>query len=91
MKPYEIWQNGWAVMRARWHLRVANQVGDKVRIWGRPSIQNRGQLVVGERVRLVSTIATLELVTEAGGRLDIGAWRCPHSPCSSAGGFQPES
>ena len=72
VKAQEVWQNGWAVLRAYWYLRHATTVGRKIRIWGHPSIQNWGTLRVGERVRLFSTIATTELVTETGGTLEIG-------------------
>jgi maltose O-acetyltransferase len=65
-----IWSNGWAVLNAIWYLRNATRVGKKVRIWGRPAISNKGQLLIGDRVRLVSTIATLELVST--GTLEIG-------------------
>ena len=57
---------------ARWYLRHADQVGARVRVRGRPVIKNWGRLVVGERTQLVSTIATLELVSMKGGTLEIG-------------------
>jgi maltose O-acetyltransferase len=43
-----------------------------VTLRGRPSIVNEGTLVIGDRVRLVSTVAMLALVTLPGGRLEIG-------------------
>ena len=60
-----------AVLRAYWYLRHADRVGTKVRVWGRPSIANRGKMCIGDRVRLDSRIATLELVTDAGATLEI--------------------
>lgn len=57
---------------ARFHLRSAEQIGRRVTLRGRAHIVNDGAIVLGERVRLVSTVATLELVTLAGGRLEIG-------------------
>lgn len=63
--------NGSAVLRARWYLRHANQVGAKVRIWGHPAISNYGKMLIHDRVQLVSTIAKLELVVN-GGTLEIG-------------------
>jgi maltose O-acetyltransferase len=59
-------------LNARWHLRSAILKGRRITLRGRPSVVNQGTLVVGERVRLVSTIATLELVTLPGGILEIG-------------------
>jgi acetyltransferase-like isoleucine patch superfamily enzyme len=60
------------VLNARWHLRRATAVGQRVTLRGRPSIVNDGRMTFGERVRLVSTIATLELVTLPEGHLEIG-------------------
>ncbi|MCJ7702813.1 MAG: hypothetical protein MUO62_14615 [Anaerolineales bacterium] len=78
------WQNALAMLRARWYLRHATVLGSKARLWGRPSIQNWGILTFGERVRLVSTIATIELVAMPGGVLDIGSNTCINYGCSIA-------
>ena len=59
-------------LNARYHLRSAEQLGRRVTLRGRPHVVNEGTIVVGERVRLVSTVATLELATLRGGRLEIG-------------------
>lgn len=68
-----IWNDGWAVLRARWYLRKATRLGAKVRLWGRPVVKNWGQLIIGERARLVSTITALELVAAPNATLEIGA------------------
>lgn len=47
-------------------------MGQRVTLRGRPAISNDGLLTIGERVRLVSTVAQLELVTLPGGHLEIG-------------------
>lgn len=65
------WDSGWAWLGAQWHLRGAT-VGGRVRVWGSPSIRNHGELVIGERVRLYSTIATIEITVNEGARLEIG-------------------
>jgi maltose O-acetyltransferase len=70
--PQRIWNDGRAVLRARWYLRSASTLGARVRVWGAPSIQNAGTLEVGERVRLVSTTATLEIAVGSNGLLRIG-------------------
>lgn len=67
--------NGRQVLNARWSLRGVDEVGTRVRVRGHPVVENRGRMVIGERVQLVSTIATLELVSEADGLLEIGP-RC---------------
>ena len=67
------WDDTRAVARARWYLRGAEHVGSRVRLRGRPAVFAHGRLIVHERVQLVSTIATLELVVERGATLEIGA------------------
>lgn len=68
----DFWNNAWAVLRARWYLRGATRLGTRARVWGRPAVSNWGELVIGERLRLMATIATTELVAGQGGRLEIG-------------------
>ena len=84
MKISSIWRDGWAVIRAHWYLRNANRLGQRVRVWGSPVVRNEGTLHIGERVRLVSTIATLEMVVGAGGTLEIGASTFINYGCSIA-------
>jgi maltose O-acetyltransferase len=71
MKIQSVWNDGWAVLSGRWYLRHASQRGSLVRVWGHPSIRNQGVMMIGDKVRLVSTIAKLELVAD-GGRLEVG-------------------
>jgi maltose O-acetyltransferase len=59
-------------LNARWHLRHANQMGARVTLRGRPRIANDGTMILGDRVRLDSTLARLELATIDGGHLEIG-------------------
>lgn len=61
-----------AVLRAQWHFRHATRVGLRVRLYGKAAIKNRGTLVVGDRVRLFSTVATLQLEVGHGAALHIG-------------------
>lgn len=82
MRLLEIWQNGWAVLRAHWYLRQATQVGQRVRVWGKPSVDNQGRLLIGNRVRLSSKIATLELATGPQGVLEIGEGTYINYGCS---------
>lgn len=56
---------------AYWYLRQATDLGKTPRVWGRPSVQNRGTLIIGDRIQLVSTVATLELDIQPGGILEI--------------------
>ncbi|HET9953614.1 MAG TPA: hypothetical protein VFQ61_03875, partial [Polyangiaceae bacterium] len=67
--------NAQGVLNARLHLKTAELRGPGVRLWGRPEIRNEGTLIVGDRTRFISTVATLELAVGPGGMLDIGE-RC---------------
>ena len=77
-----LWREGRSVINARWSLRHADSVGTRVRLRGRPAVSNRGRMEIGERVQLVSTIATLELVSEPGGTLTIGPRSLVNFGCS---------
>src|SRR2546430_4669357 len=59
-------------VNARVRLRHATSLGRRVTLRGRPAVTNDGRMTIGDRVRLVSTVAQLELVTVAGGHLEIG-------------------
>ena len=61
-----------AALNARWRLRSAASMGPRVTLRGRPHVSNAGRLTIGDHVRLVSTIAMLELVVLPGGHLEIG-------------------
>lgn len=72
MNVMDIWGNGQAVLRAKWYLRHATHIGNKTRVWGRPAVVNHGEMLLGERLRLVSTVATTEIAVGRNGRLEIG-------------------
>ena len=70
-----LWQRRgliYPALNARWRLRHADALGARVTLRGRPSVVNQGRMTFGDRVRLVSTVATLELVTLPGGHLEVG-------------------
>jgi acetyltransferase-like isoleucine patch superfamily enzyme len=73
-----------ALLRARWYLRAAHQLGRRVRLWGRPQLTIGGILTIGNRVRLVSTTARLELAVSKGARLEIGDGTFVNYGCSIA-------
>ncbi len=62
-----------AALRARYYLRRCTSVGHLVRLHGRPYVYNGGTIVIGDRVRIVSTTVRVELTAFGGGRLEIGA------------------
>jgi acetyltransferase-like isoleucine patch superfamily enzyme len=82
INPSYLWHNGRAVINAKWSLRHVDEIGTRVRLRGRPAVTNQGRMVIGPRVQLVSTIATLELVSEKGGLLEIGERSLVNFGCS---------
>jgi maltose O-acetyltransferase len=72
VNPLDVVSDVRAVINARYHLRSAQSMGPRVRVWGTPSIRNLGRLLIGDRVRFYSTVATLELGIAPGGTLEIG-------------------
>ena len=65
--------NVMAVLRAKWFLRGATSVGNKVRMWGRHAlIRNYGTFNVADRVRLFSFITPLDIMIGDNGTMEIG-------------------
>jgi acetyltransferase-like isoleucine patch superfamily enzyme len=62
-----------ALLRARLTLSRATRSGHFARLWGRALIDNQGEMIIGDRVRLKGTLTPVELVTGPHGRLEIGA------------------
>jgi len=61
-----------AALNGHWQLRSAASRGRRVTLYGRLALQNRGRLVLGDRIRLVSTPYPLEIVTMRGGCIEVG-------------------
>ena len=59
-------------LNARRRLRKATRLGARVTLQGKPKVVNEGTMTFGDRVRLDSSVATLELVALPGGHLEIG-------------------
>jgi acetyltransferase-like isoleucine patch superfamily enzyme len=59
-------------LNARWHLRHATSRGSRITLVGHPKVVNQGKMTFGERVRLDSTVAKMELVSLPDGHLEIG-------------------
>lgn len=72
MTPTELARHARPVLSARLWLRGVDDVGARVRCWGRPVVRNAGSMTLGDRVRVISDVARTELVTGAGGTLRIG-------------------
>jgi acetyltransferase-like isoleucine patch superfamily enzyme len=71
--PADLMNDLLALLRARWYLASANQMGGMVRLWGRAIVHNQGEMILGPGVRMVGTMTPVELVTGPEGRLEIGA------------------
>ena len=67
--------NARAVLRAKWFLRNITSQGQRIRIYpgSRPLVRSEGDVYIGDRVQLHSTLARLEVGALAGGVLRIGA------------------
>lgn len=65
--------DGMAVVRGRVFLRRATTLGSLVRLWGKPRLVNDGTMTIGEKVRLGSKVAPIELVAGPGAELVIGS------------------
>jgi acetyltransferase-like isoleucine patch superfamily enzyme len=78
------WGDGKAWLSSYWYLRQATSVGARVRVRGKPSIDNKGRMIIGSRVQLVSTVATTELVAMEHGTLEIGERTLVNYGCSIA-------
>jgi maltose O-acetyltransferase len=59
-------------LSARLWLRACNEVGAWTRVTGKVFVQNRGRIVLGERVQIQSHFAHTVLATFPGGLLEVG-------------------
>ncbi|MGO4684089.1 acyltransferase [Hyphomicrobium sp. 2TAF46] len=82
MTTTEMLDDSLALLRARWYLRNATSLGERVRVWGRPVIRNFGSLIIGQRASLVSGAVPIQLSTERDGKLEIGARTFMNYGCS---------
>lgn len=82
MTPTEVRDDVLALLRARWYLRNATSVGERVRVWGRVIVRNSGSMIIGQRASLSSTAVPIQLNTEPNGKLEIGARTFMNYGCS---------
>lgn len=84
MSPVEIIRNVAAVLRAKWYFRGGQSIGEKIRVWGRASINQPENMIIGDRVRIVSTIVPVEIYATSPGSLVIGENTFINYGCSIA-------
>lgn len=63
---------GWAVSAARLTFRRCDAVGSRPRLYGRCYVRNQGHISIGERLVMLGDTVRCELVSQPGGRIDIG-------------------
>ncbi len=70
--PIDLAMRAASVANGYWQLRSAAARGRRVTVHGRLALHNEGRLVMGDRIRLVSTPFPLELVTLRDGSIELG-------------------
>lgn len=65
--------NAWSRLRVAWLLKACNRTGRGIVLEGAPSVENEGQIVVGDFVFISSLPVQSHFVTRHGGRLEIGS------------------
>jgi acetyltransferase-like isoleucine patch superfamily enzyme len=71
-QPGATLQKTWDWLRAKWALRNCTSVGRWTRVTGKLHVVNRGQLIVGSRVQILSRFGPSLFAVFDGGRLEIG-------------------
>jgi acetyltransferase-like isoleucine patch superfamily enzyme len=65
-------QGSWRIMIARIYLRQCTRLGKMVSVNGRPTIENLGEMILEDEVRVWSPIVRVQLYTGRKGRLTVG-------------------
>jgi len=65
-------QGSWRVMIAKFYLRRCTRLGKMVSVNGRPAIENLGEMILSDEVRVWSAIVRVQLYTGERGRLIVG-------------------
>ena len=60
------------LLRARAALRDCDRVGANARLAGRMRVSNRGSIIIGNSLDIISSWRTTELLTGPGGRIEVG-------------------
>ena len=63
---------GARIISAKYYLRHCTEVGKLVSVHGRPIVDNQGEMVIGDEVRVWSTIVQARLYTGKKGKLVVG-------------------
>lgn len=63
---------GWRMLVGKWYLRKCSRVGKFVSVNGKPLIVNKGELHLGDEVRVWSNINRAKLFVDKGASLKVG-------------------
>lgn len=70
--PAWAYRAGRALLAARFAFRRCDAVGERPRLYGRCLVRNHGRISIGERLVMFGDTVRCELVSQPGGRLEIG-------------------
>lgn len=68
----DIITSGYRLFLAKLYLRKCTRIGKMVSVNGKPMINNRGEIILGDEVRVWSNIQQAKILTGKGGRLVVG-------------------
>ena len=67
-----IFRGSWRVMMAKIYLRKCTKLGRMVSVNGKPIVDNQGEMIFGDEVRIWSPIIKAQLYTGKNGKLIVG-------------------
>lgn len=65
-------RGGWRILMAKFYLRKVTKLGRMVSVNGKPIVDNQGEMIFGDEVRVWSPIVRAQLYTGKKGRLIVG-------------------
>ena len=69
---FSVLKGAWRILAAKYYLRNCTKVGKMVSVNGKPVIDNQGEMIFADEVRVWSTIVQAKLYTGKKGRLVVG-------------------
>ena len=69
---FKIMQGAWRILMAKWYLRGCNTLGKYVSVYGKPKVENLGEIHLADEVRIWSKIIKAKIYTGQNGVLKVG-------------------
>lgn len=69
---FHVIQGSWRILVAKIYLRKCTRLGKMVSVNGRPAIENLGEMILADEVRVWSAIVRVQLYTGKKGKLIVG-------------------